>query len=55
LRKDGLDDFDAQGYSTMRLAAHLRELDRMDKPLPKHLAELIEPNTVTNLIVKGEK
>ena len=34
------------------MASYLRELNEEEKPLPKNLAGVIEPNPVSNLIVK---
>lgn len=53
-REDGL--FVSLGgkevINAQTLASYLRELNDEEKPLPKNLAKVIEPNPVRNLIVK---
>ena len=43
-----------ESISAQSLASYLKELDEENKPLPKNLAKVIEPNPVTNLIVKNQ-
>ena len=53
-REDGL--FDSLGgkevINAQTLASYLRELNQEEKALPENLAKVIEPNPVSNLIVK---
>lgn len=41
-----------EAINAQSMASYLRELDKEEKPLPKNLAGVIEPNPVSNLIVK---
>lgn len=43
-----------ESISAQSLASYLKELDEENKPLPKNLAKVIEPNPVTNLVVKNQ-
>lgn len=52
---DGLGDLVTNNHNTNRLASYLGDLDKADQPLPKHLAEVIEIDRVSNLAVTGQK
>jgi hypothetical protein len=43
-----------ESLNAQSLAAYLRELDRQEKDLPKNLKQVIEPNPVSNLVVRKQ-
>jgi len=45
-------EFVKENFNHITLASYLRELDRENKPLPKSLAGIIEPDAVSNLIAR---
>lgn len=43
-----------ESINAQSLSAYLKELDEDNRPLPKNIAKIIEPNPVTNLVVKKQ-